>query len=106
MTESQIKFVKEYIGPLAKHINQYNVQDGIIHQLGKFEAEPYYVPFLWYDMEEDYSGDCGEKSWNIEQDDELVALIPELARYRSIELYESDNGFVSHGNCSMRRLDP
>ncbi len=104
MTEQQKRFASNHLEDYAFHIMQVDTNDDDrIQQPGKFEGEPYYLPFLWYEVYEDFSGDCGEKGYNISDDDEILGLIPELSQYRSIELYESDNGFVGIGNCSYRK---
>jgi hypothetical protein len=74
----------------------YSIDDnGIITDLGKFEAEPYYI-IHYYDIymngcAEDISDDCVR----IEIDADDRKQFPELKGKRNVYLYFSDSGFVS-----------
>lgn len=60
---------------------------GVITQLGKFESEMIYVPYLW-DASYENPAECV-----IDEDDRT--LFPELGDTKTVYLYEDDQGFVT-----------
>lgn len=87
--------------------SKYNVRDGIIRSLGKFEGEPVYAVALYDFVMEGLFGnaypdcDCSEtcecppEYAIVSIDDEFRAEYPEVGSAKSARVYESDSGFVS-----------
>ena len=73
---------------------QYNVVNGRIRTLGKFEGEMVYVPHFW---DAYLNGGADREDGEILGFDITVedkAEFPELRRRRTIKLYQRDDGFV------------
>ena len=97
MTKQQKKFKRENQETLTRIKLEYTLNEhGTITDPGKFEGEMYYVPYLWFEIMEDDNGPDGdEKIFNLESDDELKGLIPELKDVTMITLWEDNHGFVN-----------
>ena len=73
---------------------EYDVENGRITSPGKFEGEPVYVPHFWEFYLNGFSDDDddGVLSFNVDEDDRRE--FPELKGVDTVQLYQSDNGFV------------
>ena len=77
----------------------YTIEDGIIQDPGRFEAEPVYVPYF---VDALMNGDPGEfdETSNLYElrdfDPECRQEFPELKPFRTITIWQSDQGFWFH----------
>jgi len=79
-----------------------------VKDLGKFEGEPAYAPFLWLSDGEDERLDCDSVYYSIYfVDDELRAKFPTLlnASDYAIALWESEQGFVDSESFTKQQYD-
>jgi len=81
---------------LKEIMKEYNILDGIIQDLGKFEGEPAYVPYFYNWMLDG----CGT-SFLIEPEDHQMFDIPTI--YDWVTVLESNDGFVS---CEFSEFEP
>lgn len=82
----------------AEIAKEYNVENGKITSPGKFEGEPVYVPHFWDCVldGEGYDDADGDDAIRVNIEPEEFEEFPELLGYKSVTLWETDNGFVLH----------
>ncbi len=77
--------------------NQYELDPhGIIASPGKFEGEPLYVPYYWQCYLDGMADSDDGKILYFDVTDDDRKEFSELAEVKTVELWESDNGFVFH----------
>lgn len=81
---------------------QYRVKGTWVVSPGKFEGEDIWAPYFWDiamdgGAAEEWRGDGVVYTVGIDPED--LQQFPELAGFRSVELYEDGDGFVS---CTVR----
>lgn len=67
---------------------------GVIKTPGKFEGEMLYVPFYWEIFLDGFADRDNGKilSFDVTKEDKL--MFPELAKRKTVKLYQRDDGFV------------
>ena len=90
--------------------SEYDVQDGMIRSLGKFEAEPVYAPYFYDDMLNgcseilDWPDETRTDLFEVDTDDR--AMFPELSTETvAVALEESEQGFVHIEELTQKQLD-
>jgi len=74
--------------------SQYTVINGIIKSAGKFEQKPVYVPYYW----DCFLNGCADRDngkilgFDVTKEDKLE--FPELKHRKTVNIIESDTGFV------------
>lgn len=79
--------------------SEYDVQDGVIQSLGKFENEPVYTVYFWNCYLDGGADEDDGEVLTFEVTPEDVVMFPELDGYRNVFVWETDSGFV----CSEAR---
>ena len=72
----------------------YDVSRGIIRSPGKFEGEPIYVPYFWDAFLEGFADRDDGTVIGFDVTPEDKAEFPELKRRRTVNIMETDQGFV------------
>lgn len=72
----------------------YDVENGIIRSLGRFEGEAIYVPYFWEVYLDGFASDDDGQHIMFEVTDEDREQFPELVGRKWVTLYESETGFV------------
>lgn len=75
-------------------LRQYEVRDGRIRSLGKFQSEPAYTPYFWEQFLDGASDEDIDGHLFFIVTDGDVAEFPELEEVYGIVLHENNTGFV------------
>ena len=74
--------------------SEYDVENGQITSPGKFEGEPVYTPYFWESYLNGFFDDDDDGVLSFNVDDHDRREFPELSGVDTVQLYQSDDGFV------------
>jgi hypothetical protein len=77
----------------------YEVRDGIIQSLGKFEAEAVYAPYFYAVYLDGCADDDDGEVLTFTVEPEDIEQFPELAGRTQVKFYEGDQGFFTELDC-------